>query len=494
MFNLRKNRELLVDIHPLAFGSFLPSVRDDLFFVRDTLVARKVNWRKHFSFERVESARAIFTGVSIISSSSNSSGDMREKMVIFTLREKKRREVEEVAGRADQTAPVGTEVVPRDDLPKLEGSEAARATEENAPKVTTQEAAPEVEPGEIIPEASRENSAARSKTPPASSILALPKQSRPPASNLLKHDVSRKRSATEKGKGVATQKNEPSKNKCKSAPSKPASYKLFIDDPAASAVMLSRVNNANTRLPPPEQLRRSKSYAAMAQRGTKFIADFKEMMAGYESDLVKDERCLEKARKEAAMAKRKLDETMAKVKKLEEEKIALRANVDKVSSVVTRLEESRRAKSAEVALLKRRIETKDAMFDAKVKRAKKEARHELTAKFQERLAKVEKIKSNLAMIDELRKPDGSTLDAEGEKLKGWEAEYVEDEAYERIASEIQGELVFSPVSSDSVDTRLGIEPIQETAANLGVEDPTGSNTGTPALSNLLAERGMRSAA
>ncbi|XP_024010322.1 uncharacterized protein At3g60930, chloroplastic-like [Eutrema salsugineum] len=385
--------------------SFLPPVPNDLFSVRDTLAARKVNWRKHFSFERIERVRAILAGVSISSSSSNSSGDTREKMVIITLRDKKRREAEEIARRAEQAAHVVAEAVPRDDPPRLEGEEVARAADETALEATAQEAAPEVEPGEIVPAASGENSAARDKTPPTLAILALPKQSRPPTSNLLKHDTSRKRSAMEKGKGVAIQKDEPSKKKRKPAPSEPTSRKLVVDDPAASAVIFARINNANTRLPPPDQLRRSKSYAAMAQRGTKFVAAINEMMAGYELDLVKNERYLEEARKKV--------------------------------------------------------------------------RRELTAKFQERLAKVEEglaklekaksdenelrqIKGNLVMIEELRKPDGS-LDSEEAKLKVWEAEYVDDEAYDCIASEIRGGLVYSPVSPDSDDTFLGNELIEETA-------------------------------
>ncbi|XP_024014394.1 uncharacterized protein At3g60930, chloroplastic-like [Eutrema salsugineum] len=196
--------------------SFLPPVSDDFFSVRDTLAARKVNWRKHFSFERVERARAIFAGVSISSSSSNSSGDTREKMVIITLRDKKQREAEEIARRAERAALAETEAVPRDNPPRHEGDEVARAADEIAPKATTQEAAPEVEPGQIVPDTSGENFAARDKTPLTSAILALLKQSRPPASDLLKHNSSRKRSAIEKGKGVAIQKDEPSKKKRKS--------------------------------------------------------------------------------------------------------------------------------------------------------------------------------------------------------------------------------------------------------------------------------------
>ncbi|XP_024016316.1 uncharacterized protein At3g60930, chloroplastic-like [Eutrema salsugineum] len=484
--------------------NILPPISDDLFVVRDSLAARRVNWRKHFSFERVERARAILARVPVSSSSSNSSLDTREKMVIINLRDKKRREEEEAARRAAEAARTEAEAVPQNDPPSREGEGTIRAAEANVAEATENETVPEVEPGKIIPEAPKDDSAARSKTPPNSAILALPKSSRPPTSVVQKHDSSRKRSATDKGKGVAVQKDEPSKKKRKQAPGDPAARKLVVDDPDASAIMFACVNNANTRLPPPEKLRRPRSYGAMAQRGTKFVAAINELMAEYEADLSKVERCLDEARNETTAAKGKLNEAMTRVSRLEEEKIVLRADVDKVSASVIRLEEARRAKSTEVALFKRHIE-------AKFKRAKKEARRELTTMFQERLAKVEEglaklekaksdenelgqIKGNLVMIADLKKPDAPTLDDEEAKLKSWESEYADDEAYERIASEIRGELVLSPVSTDSVDTSLGNEPLEESAANLGFVDPTGSNAGTPALSNLLAERETQSAA
>ncbi|XP_024009960.1 uncharacterized protein At3g60930, chloroplastic-like [Eutrema salsugineum] len=483
---------------------FLPPIPDDLFTVRDSLSARKVNWRKNFTLERVEKARAILVGVPVSSSSSSSSKDTREKMVIIALRERKRREEEEAARRAAEAAqaqtkavPAQTEAIPQPDPPSREGDEMAFG----------------------------DNSAVRSKTPSNSAILAFPKSTKPPTSVVQKHDPSRKRSAADKGKGVAVQKDEPSKKRRKPTPRDPAARKLVVDDPDASAVMFSHVNNANTRLSPPEKLRRARSYGAMAQRGTKFVAAINDLMAEYEADLSKVERRLaearnesaaskaklEEAQNEAAAAKGKLDEAVARASKLEEKNIVLRANVDKVSASVIRLEETRRAKSAEVAMMKRLIEAKDALFDAKVKKAKKEARRELTTKFQERLVKVEEglarlekakndendlgqIKGNLAMIADLKKPDAPTLDDEEVKLKSWESEYADDEAYERIASEIQGKLFYSPVSPDSVDTSLGNEPLEETAANLGVVDPNGSNAGTPVLSTLLVERETQSAA
>ncbi|XP_024004881.1 uncharacterized protein At3g60930, chloroplastic-like [Eutrema salsugineum] len=417
------------------------------------------------------------------------------------------------------------EAVPQPDPPSREGDVMVRVAEGNTAEAAEKDAAPEVEPGEIIPEVSGDGSATQSKTPSHSAILALPKSTRPSTSVVQKHDSIRKRSATEKGKGIAVQKDEPSKKRRKPTPGDPAAHKLVVNDPDASAVMFSRVKNASTRFPPPEKLRRPRSYGAMAQRGTKFVAAINDLMAEYEADLSKVEGRLDEARgktaaskakleeaqNEAAAAKGKLDEAMSRVSRLEEEKIVLRANVDKVSASVIRLEEARRAKSAEVVLLKRRIEAKDALFDIKVKRAKKEARRELTVKFQERLAKVEEglaklekakndendlgqIKGNLAMIAVLKRPDAPTLDDEEAQLKSWESEYADDDTYERIASEIRGELVFSPVSPDSVDTSLGNEPLEETAANLGVVDPNGSNAGTPVLLNLLAERETQSVA
>ncbi|XP_024006129.1 uncharacterized protein At3g60930, chloroplastic-like [Eutrema salsugineum] len=280
--------------------NILSPIPDDLFVVRDSLAARRVNWRKHFSFERVKRARAILAGVPVSSSSSNSSFDTREKMVIITLRDKKRREEEEAARRAAEAArraaeaaQTGTEAVPQADPPSREGEGTVRAAEANVAAATEEGAAPEVEPGEIIPEAPKDDSAARSKTPSNSAILALPKSSRPPTLALQKHDSGRKHSAADKGKGVAIQKDEPSKKKRKQAPGDPAARKLVVDDPDASAIMFARVNNANTRLPPPEKLRRPRSYGAMAQRGTKFVAAFNELMAEYEADLSKVERRLD---------------------------------------------------------------------------------------------------------------------------------------------------------------------------------------------------------
>ncbi|XP_024013388.1 uncharacterized protein At3g60930, chloroplastic-like [Eutrema salsugineum] len=268
--------------------NILPLIPDDLFVVRDSLVARRVNWRKHFTFERVERARTILAGVPVSSSSSNSSLDTREKMVIITLRDKKRREEEEAVRRAVEAAQTETEAVPQDDPPSREGEGMVQAAEANIAEMTEKEAVPEVEPGsfEVI---------------------------EAPTSVLQKHDSGRKRSAADKGKGVAIQKDEPAKKKRKQAPGDPASCKLVVDDPDASAMMFTHVNNENTRLPPLEKLRRPRSYGARAQRGTKFVAAINELMAEYEADLSKVERPLDEARNETAAAKGKLDEAMTRV-------------------------------------------------------------------------------------------------------------------------------------------------------------------------------------
>ncbi|XP_024014513.1 uncharacterized protein At3g60930, chloroplastic-like [Eutrema salsugineum] len=493
---------------------YLPPIPDDLFTVRDSLSARKVNWRKNFTLERVEKARAILAGVPVSSSSSSSSRDTREKMVILTLRERKRRKQEVAARQTAEAARAQAEVVPAQAEVISAQAEATPQTDPPNRDETTRAA-----------EGVRGRFGGSEQRAFELHYSSPPEVDEAPDFRRAETRPEPKRSAADKGKGVAVERDEASKKRRKPTPGESAARKLVVDDPDASAIMFSRVNNANTRLPPPEKLRRPRSYGAMAQRGTKFVAAINDLMAEYEADLSKVERRLaeakiesassktklEEAQTEAAAVKGKLDEATARASRLEEEKIVLRANVDKVSASVIRLEEARRAKSAEVAMLKRRIEAKDALFDAKVKRAKKEARRELTAKFQERLAKVEEglvrlekakndendlrqIKGNLAMIADLKKPDAPTLDDEEAKLKSWESEYADEEAYERIASEIRGELYYSPISPDSVDTTLGNEPLVETAANLGVVDPNGSNAGTPVLSNLFAERETQSAA
>ncbi|XP_024009643.1 uncharacterized protein LOC112084620 [Eutrema salsugineum] len=184
-------------------------------------------------------------------------------MVIIALRDRKRREEEEAARRAAEAAQVlteavqaQTEAISQPHPPRREGDETVRAAEANTAEAAEKDAAPEVEPGEIIPEASGGDSAVRSKTPSNSAIFALPKSTRPPTSVVQKHDPSRKRSAADKGKGVAVQKDEPSRKSRKPTLGGSAARKLVVDDLDASTVMFSRVNNANTRLPPPEKLRR----------------------------------------------------------------------------------------------------------------------------------------------------------------------------------------------------------------------------------------------
>ncbi|XP_024010461.1 uncharacterized protein At3g60930, chloroplastic-like [Eutrema salsugineum] len=349
-------------------------IPDDLFTVQDSLSARKVNWRKNFTLERVEKARAILAGVPI--------------------KEEATRRAAEAAQAQTEAVPAQTEAVPQPDPPSREGDEMVRAGEGNTAEAVKRDAAPEVEPGEIIPEASGDDSAVRSKTPSNSAILALPKSTRPPTSVVQKHDPSQKRSAADKGKGVAVQKDEPSKKRRKPTPGDPTARKLVVDDPNASAVMFSRVNNANTRLPPPEKLRRPE-----------FVAAINDLMAEYEADLSEVERRLTEARTETAASKAKLEEVQNEAAtakgKLDE------AATAKVEEGLTKLEKAKNDKND-----------------------------------------LGKIKGNLAMIAVLKKPDAPTLDDEEAQLKSWESEYADDDAYERIASEIQGELVFSSVSPD----------------------------------------------
>ncbi|XP_024015127.1 uncharacterized protein At3g60930, chloroplastic-like [Eutrema salsugineum] len=206
---------------------FLPPIPDEIFTVRDSLSARKVNWRKNFTLERVEKARAILAGVPVSSSSSSSSRDTREKMVIIALRERKRREEEETARRAAEAAHAQTEAILQPDPPSREGDVMIRAAEGDTAEAAEKDVVPEVEPGEIIPEVSGDGSAARSKTPSQSAILALPKSTRPPTSVVQKYDSSRKRSANDKGKGVAVQKDEPSKKRRKTTPEDPTACWLL---------------------------------------------------------------------------------------------------------------------------------------------------------------------------------------------------------------------------------------------------------------------------
>ncbi|XP_024010378.1 uncharacterized protein At3g60930, chloroplastic-like [Eutrema salsugineum] len=180
---------------------YLPPIPDDLFTVRDSLSAWKVNWRKNFTLERVEKARAILAGVPVSSSSSKKGRGARKRKPLDDSAELARAQTEAVPAQAE-AVPAQTEAVLQPDPPSREGDVMIRAAEGDTAEAAEKDVVPEVEPGKIIPEVSGDGSAARSKTPSQSAILALPKSTRPPYSVVQKHDSSRKRSATDKGKGV----------------------------------------------------------------------------------------------------------------------------------------------------------------------------------------------------------------------------------------------------------------------------------------------------
>ncbi|XP_024014286.1 uncharacterized protein LOC112088227 [Eutrema salsugineum] len=417
-------------------------------------------------------------------------------MVMETFRERKKREAEEAARRAAEAAK-RDEVEPKD--AQQAGNEASVIGSGNRGNQSSGR-----EDGEIAPEATSNvpDEQKSSADPTKSAILALPHSPRPPKSKLLKHEaMNRKRSAADKGKGVAPDEGEPLKKRQKVAVDEVNPKKLVVDDAFASAQLFSKVNNDKVSLPRPEKLKRPKSYAAMAQRGTKFIAAVNELLVGYESDALKGERRFVEAKQEVVQSKADFEKALARIYVLEEEKGAMRAELEKAT---TRFEESRCRKNSEIASLKRQIAAKDALLESRVKIAQKDARRAAAVKFQEKLVEIEgkmgelekakrdendlgQIRSNLVLIGDLRKPDAS-LDAEEEKLKNWEVELLgAEETFERAATDLRERLVVSPVSPDSVDSRLGNEPLEVTAASVGVTNPTGSNIDTPIATGLAAE-------
>ncbi|XP_024009477.1 uncharacterized protein At3g60930, chloroplastic-like [Eutrema salsugineum] len=478
-------RKTKTDWGPLV-RDFLPRCPNDLFEVQDTLAANRTNWKRHFSLERVERARSIAVGVPVSSELSNSSGDTRDKMVMETFRERKKREAEEAARRAAEAAK-RVEVEPKD--AQQAGNEASVIGSGNRGNQSSGR-----EDGEIAPEATSNvpDEQKSSADPTKSAILALPHSPRPPKSKLVKHEaMNRKRSAAEKGKGGAPDEGEPLKKRQKAAAGEVNPKKLVVDYAFASAQLFSKVNNDKVSLPRPKKLKRPKSYAAMLST----------LLVGYESDALKGERRFVEAKQEVVQSKADLEKALARISVLEEEKGAMRAELEKATN---RFEESRCRKNSEIASLKRQIVAKEGLLESRVKIAQKDARRAAAVKFQEKLVEIEgkmgelekakrdendlgQIRSNLVLIGDLRKPDAS-LDAEEEKLKNLEVELLgAEETFERAATDLRERLVVSPVSPDSVDSRLGNEPLEVTAASVGVTNPTGSNIDTPIASGLAAE-------
>ncbi|XP_024010801.1 uncharacterized protein At3g60930, chloroplastic-like [Eutrema salsugineum] len=80
----------------------LPPVPKDIAQTKEILAARKVNWTKHFSFGRVEKARALLAGAPVSSDSSTSSDDTIGRMVRLSIRDKKERADKEQASGAQE--------------------------------------------------------------------------------------------------------------------------------------------------------------------------------------------------------------------------------------------------------------------------------------------------------------------------------------------------------------------------------------------------------
>ncbi|XP_024016871.1 uncharacterized protein At3g60930, chloroplastic-like [Eutrema salsugineum] len=483
------------DWGPLVRDPLLP-VPEDIAQAREVLAARKVSWRKHFSFARVEKARALFAGAPVSSDSSASSIDTTERMVRMSFRDKKEKAKREKASRAQEAdtsnvclkpnrpeapaagGPNGEVVVNTEDT--LVANESSRADVSVLKKVV-----------EIHSEVSGKGTTVSSEITITGGedriiVMGLPSQSRPAFSTLTKHkgDSNRKRSASDgdKGKGV----KEPKKRRTILLDAEPTSS--LIDDASASASLLSKINNKGIRLPHADSLMKAKSYASMSQRGTKFLASINETIAGYEADARKDQRRIDEARKDAVTLQTKLDEAERKF-----------------SSAMAQAKAWIKALETEKKTLKDEC-VKATNMAANIKRAVKSARRDLTEKMRGRLSTAEKnlkdladakeneldlaqIDGNLQLIELLKKDEASTLDSEPETLKQWRANLVgADEGFDRIATCLRGELTLSPVSEDSVGFNLGNESVEAVAKLVGVSEPTGSNIGTPRVAELVEER------
>ncbi|XP_024007311.1 uncharacterized protein At3g60930, chloroplastic-like [Eutrema salsugineum] len=343
----------------LCFRDPLPPVPKDIAQAKEILAARKVNWRKHFSFVRVEKARALFAGtpVSYDSSASSRGRERAEPMkrrhrLCFCPEESCRDPFRSLWKRRHSSS----------EVPTAGGED------------------------RVI-------------------VMGLPSQSRPASSTLTTHKggSNRKRSASDgdKGKGVT----KPKKMRTILLEAEPIS--ALIDDASASASLLSKINNKGIRLPPADSLMKAKSYASMSQPGTKFLASINETITGYEADASKDQRRIDEARKDAVTLQTKLDEAerkfssamaqaKARIKVLEAEKNTLKDECVKATDMAVRLEESRAKKDADIAFLQRQLTEKDALHEANIERAVKSARRDLTKKMRGRFSSAEKNLKDLA--------------------------------------------------------------------------------------------------
>ncbi|KAG7533613.1 hypothetical protein ISN45_Aa08g012350 [Arabidopsis thaliana x Arabidopsis arenosa] len=418
--------------------SFLDRIPEDLFSAHEELAARKCNWLRHFSQERVEKALRVLHGVSC--STSSSSSDQRVNFLTemqkakMTLRERKAAERKAIEERKTLEA-IFRPLSPPEVTGGTEMSTRPEATDEpegSRAALTISAALPE-EPEGIPTEDTRNQIPEVEGT---SVVVGLPADGQ----------------AKSKGKRP---RGEHSGDKRKRSKKDRSSSHPIYKDAVASANLIASC--AWPLLPAPENLIEADKYGETAASFLKAFSSMNTMVHSYDSAA----RAYEAARVQLEMARTEA-----------ENKVAEAALAVRNAEALVLAEQEARHRLAEESL-RAQQRSEDTIESLNRLLTEEKSLHEIEAK------------ANAELIEALE--SGKRIEDEKEEVLKWKEEFGDSEAeYARLGAELFEDLKFSMMSPDSVNDGIGNRSVESNAADAGVLDQSGTNL-NPAATDVPDE-------
>ncbi|KAG7599385.1 hAT-like transposase RNase-H fold [Arabidopsis suecica] len=453
--------------------SFLEDIPEGFLDLHDELIARKCDWTKHFSRDRIERALRLLHGAPCQSSSESSDHQLDHLIEMQgaaqSLRAKKAAERKAARERAILEAnfrlPTPPEVV--NDTEVAVGTEAIDEAREST-ALTGTEVSVDVLSTEV-PEAAG-----------TSVVVALSAEAKAKAKG------KRPRGDSSGGR----RKEKRSRNE---AP--------IYKDKVASANLIASCSGPT--LATPEALLEAERYRETAAGFLKALNSMNSMVRSYDSANRKCEISRAEADAKIAEANAKVVEADAKIAEADA-KVAEADEARQGAEALAKAEKVERLKTAEDGLCLQRkfeaeIERLNRLFteekslrEKEVARERKavkkefakkieaiEAKMELYGKASERYMFLVQARANAELIAELE--GGKKVEEEKEEVLQWKAEYgdAEDE-FVRLGTELREGLKLPPASPDSVDDSFGNRSIEGVAAGVGILDQAGTNLGSEA--------------
>ncbi|KAG7568196.1 hypothetical protein ISN45_Aa04g010290 [Arabidopsis thaliana x Arabidopsis arenosa] len=462
--------KLLIDhflVHADRKPSFLEGIPEGFLDLHDELIARKCDWTKHFSRDRIERALRLLHGAPCQSSSESSDHRLDHLIEMQgaaqSLRARKAAERKAAQERAILEAnfkqPTPPEV--RNDAEVSVDTEAINEARENTALVGA-EASVDVLSTEI-PEAAG-----------TSAIVALSAEAKAKAKG------KRPRGDSSGGR----RKEKRSRNEAH-----------IYKDKIASPNLIASCSGPTLAVP--EALLEAERYRETAAGFLKAFHSMNSMVRAYDSSNRKCETSRAEAEVKIAEADARLVEADAKIAEADEarqraEALAKAEKVERLKTAEDGLRVQRKFE-AEIERLNRLFTKEKSLREKEVARERKAAKKEFAKKIEAIEAKMElygkaserymflvQARANAELIADLE--GGKNVEEEKEEVLQWKAEYGDaEEEFFRIGTELRDDLRLPPASPDSVDDSFGNRSIEGAAAEVGIADQAGSNLNPGAI-------------